>query len=113
MTATDVELSKANGTDSTAGRKTIEVRFPQGDRSLRTSTIMIVDDEPINVTVARKYLNLAGYDKFVTTTEPRDAIALAYEKQPDVVLLDVMMPQVSGLDILAALRRSTLGASPG
>jgi putative two-component system response regulator len=104
MTSTDVQLPKANEPDPTAARKSVEVRFPQGDRSLRTSTIMIVDDEPINVTVARKYLSLAGYENFVTTTESRDAIALAYEKQPDVVLLDVMMPQVSGLDILVALR---------
>ncbi len=108
MTTSDIQLPKADDPDLGVARKSTDVRFPQGDKSLRTSTIMIVDDEPINVTVVRKYLSLAGYENFATTNEPRDAIALAYSKQPDIILLDIMMPQVSGLDLLAALR-----ADPG
>lgn len=102
MTTSDIQLPKADDPDLGVARKSTDVRFPQGDKSLRTSTIMIVDDEPINVTVVRKYLSLAGYENFATTNEPRDAIALAYSKQPDIILLDIMMPQVSGLDLLAA-----------
>ena len=71
---------------------------------MRSSKIMIIDDEPINVKVARKYLKLEGYENFVTTTESREAIAIIDQERPDVVLLDIMMPHVSGLDILAALR---------
>ncbi len=65
---------------------------------------MIVDDEPINVIVAQKYLSLAGFENFITTSDPRETIALAYMNQPDLVLLDIMMPDISGLDILATLR---------
>ena len=67
-------------------------------------TIMIVDDEPINIKVAEKFLALEGYTKFVTTTQPKEAVALAIEKQPGILLLDIMMPEVSGLDILRDLR---------
>jgi putative two-component system response regulator len=71
---------------------------------VRLSKIMIIDDEPINVKVARKYLKLEGYENFVTTTESREAMALIEKERPDLILLDIMMPHISGLDILAALR---------
>ncbi len=69
---------------------------------------MIIDDEPINIFVAEKYLRLAGYTNIVTTTDPREALATLAEHQADLVLLDIMMPQFSGLEFLAALR-----ADPG
>jgi putative two-component system response regulator len=71
---------------------------------LRNAKIMIVDDEPINVKVACKYLKLEGYQNFVTTTNSKEAVDVVNREQPDVMLLDIMMPDVSGLDILAALR---------
>jgi putative two-component system response regulator len=77
--------------------------FKQDDAIL-SSKIMIIDDEPINVKVARKYLKLEGYENFVTTTDSREAIALIEKEQPDLILLDIMMPHISGIDILEALR---------
>src|SRR4051794_22257944 len=69
-----------------------------------TAKVMIVDDEPVNVKVVRKYLQIAGYTHFVTVTDATTALDVARHERPDVVLLDVMMPQVSGLEILAAMR---------
>ena len=66
--------------------------------------IMIVDDEPVNVKVSRKYLEEAGYRNFVTTSKAADAIDLLFHELPDLMLLDVMMPEISGLDILRRLR---------
>jgi putative two-component system response regulator len=74
------------------------------DEDLFASKIMIVDDEPINVKLARKLLMVEGYANFVTTTDSREAIDLISKESPDALLLDVMMPHQSGLDILAALR---------
>src|ERR1700722_18485453 len=73
---------------------------------LRTAKIMIVDDEPINVKLVRKYLVMEGYQNFVLTTDSREVMTLVEKEQPDLLLLDVMMPHVSGLDILAAVRAS-------
>ncbi|NQT13249.1 MAG: response regulator [Planctomycetes bacterium] len=74
------------------------------DQTRSSSTIMIVDDEPINVKVVQKYLRCAGYDRFVTTNDSRQALDLMREHQPDVVVLDVVMPHVTGLDILEVVR---------
>ena len=71
---------------------------------LRLAKIMIVDDEPINLKVAKKYLMLEGYQNFVTTTDSSSAVDLVGRENPDLLLLDIMMPHVSGLDILQALR---------
>jgi putative two-component system response regulator len=75
-------------------------------QALRTSKILIVDDEPINVKLARKYLSLEGYQNFILTTDSREVMALVNQQEPDLLLLDVMMPHVSGLDILASIRSS-------
>jgi putative two-component system response regulator len=69
-----------------------------------TAKIAIVDDEPINVKVVRKHLQMAGYQNFITTTDSSTAFALISREQPDVLLLDVMMPQVNGIEILSTIR---------
>ncbi len=74
------------------------------EQVLTNPKIAIVDDEPINVKVVQKYLKLAGYQRFVTTTDATEALGLITTEYPDVVLLDVMMPHVSGLEILGQLR---------
>ena len=70
----------------------------------RKSGIMIIDDESYNVLVVRKFLQHAGYENFVTTTESPQAIELMKRDLPDIVLLDIMMPEVSGIDILRVMK---------
>ena len=68
--------------------------------ALKQATIMMVDDESIIVETLENLLEDAGYKNFVSTTDPTKAIELMKTRKPDIVLLDVMMPEVSGLDIL-------------
>jgi putative two-component system response regulator len=68
------------------------------------SRIMIVDDESINIRVVRKYLEKVGYQQFIELTDSTQALTTIMREQPDVVLLDVMMPEVNGLEILHAVR---------
>ncbi|MEZ6103739.1 MAG: response regulator [Pirellulaceae bacterium] len=75
-----------------------------GRRDPRLSTVMIIDDEPVNIKVTRRYLQLAGYENFITTSESRQAFSVILERLPDLILLDVMMPEVSGLEILQQVR---------
>jgi diguanylate cyclase (GGDEF)-like protein len=74
------------------------------DVACAQSTIMMVDDEPIILETLQMFLEDAGYGNFITTTEPKKALNMVVLKKPDVVLLDVMMPEITGLEILAQMR---------
>ena len=65
--------------------------------------IMMVDDEPLAIEVTQVHLQEAGFTRFVSTSDPREALALITAKRPDVLLLDLSMPDVSGFDILARM----------
>jgi putative two-component system response regulator len=73
-------------------------------RTTSAAKVMVIDDEPTNVKVVRRLLELAGYSRFVTTTDSVTAVTQIRDERPDLVLLDLMMPQVSGLDILSEMR---------
>lgn len=66
--------------------------------------IMVIDDVPLNVKLACTHLEIAGYTNFIRETDPTKALTQIYKESPDVLLLDIMMPKVSGLDILEAIR---------
>lgn len=66
--------------------------------------IMIVDDEPINIKAIRKHLALGGYEHFCAVTESTDAMSQIIKHSPDVVLLDILMPVISGLELLRTIR---------
>jgi CheY-like chemotaxis protein len=65
--------------------------------------ILVVDDTPALLDVIRKCLEEEGYH-VRTCLESRNAVRMAQEDQPDVIMLDVVMPEVSGWEVLARLR---------
>ena len=71
--------------------------------ALKQATIMMVDDESIIIETLENLLEDAGYKHFISTTNPKEAVELMQSKKPDIVLLDVMMPEVTGLDILESM----------
>jgi putative two-component system response regulator len=71
---------------------------------LKTAKIMIVDDEEANLFTVEHHLKKVGYRQFITTTKAREAMELLDTHRPDVLLLDIRMPEISGLDILRAKR---------
>jgi CheY-like chemotaxis protein len=66
-------------------------------------SILVVDDTPALLDVVRTALQAAGY-RVVTCLESREAVRLALAERPDVIMLDVVMPEVSGWEVLARLR---------
>ncbi|HMO15482.1 MAG TPA: response regulator [Pirellulaceae bacterium] len=62
--------------------------------------IMIIDDEPLIIRVVRRFLQSSGYSRFIEITDAARAIDSIRLHRPDLILLDINMPGISGLDIL-------------
>jgi DNA-binding response OmpR family regulator len=66
-------------------------------------SVLVVDDEPTIGEVLSRYLRHAGYDTRVAR-DGAQALALAAAKRPDLVLLDIMLPDADGLEVMRRLR---------
>lgn len=69
------------------------------------STILIVEDNPRNMKLVRDVLQVKGHTTIEATTA-EDGIALAKEKIPDLVLMDIQLPKMNGIDALRVLREA-------
>ena len=66
--------------------------------------VLIIDDDPILLTMISEMLSTSGIDVF-TASNGVDGVAATQEHAPDVVILDLMMPEVSGWDVCKAIRK--------
>ena len=69
-----------------------------------THRILVVDDEPDITALVAYHLAKAGF-RVSTAANGPDALKAAREERPDIVILDLMLPGVSGYDVLAELRK--------
>ncbi len=72
-------------------------------------TILVVDDEPGIVKIARDYLERAGF-QVISAGDGPTALRLARQERPTLIVLDLMLPGMDGLDITRILRQDTLTA---
>jgi DNA-binding response OmpR family regulator len=68
--------------------------------------ILVVDDEPKMVKLVRTYLEGAGF-QVVTAADGQQALAIFRHEQPDLIVLDLMLPGIDGLDVARTVRRSS------
>src|SRR5881227_1790280 len=73
-------------------------------RMVAVATILVVDDEPRIVQLVRDYLERAGFS-VATGVDGPSALRQARERRPDLVVLDLGLPGIDGLDVARALRR--------
>jgi DNA-binding response OmpR family regulator len=71
-----------------------------------SARILIVDDEPAVTDLLAYNFRKAGYD-ILLAGDGREALKLAYEASPDLILLDLMIPEVDGLDVCRELRKTS------
>ena len=67
------------------------------------SHVLVVDDEPMVREVLERYLELDGFE-VSTADDGEAAIAAFLERRPDLVLLDLMLPRIDGLDVFRLMR---------
>jgi two-component system NtrC family sensor kinase len=70
---------------------------------LTDARILIADDEPTNIRLLERLLNQAGYRNVRATADSRQVRALYEEFQPDLILLDLMMPHLDGVVVMQQL----------
>ncbi len=68
------------------------------------ATILIVDDEAANIRLLERLLGREGYRNLASTTDARQAIPLFLQQPPDLLLLDLHMPHLSGFELLEQVR---------
>ncbi len=69
-------------------------------------TILVVDDEPKIVKQARDYLERSRF-RVVAAADGKTALAMARREQPDLIVLDLNLPEMDGLEVCRALRRES------
>jgi putative two-component system response regulator len=89
---------------------TEDLAFGFGDSAQHARMrILAIDDQLMNIELLQGLLEVAGYKNVKTLSDSRLAIDTCHSFDPDIILLDLMMPHVSGLDILRTLRSSEQG----
>jgi signal transduction histidine kinase len=72
---------------------------------LSGSRILVVDDQKPNVDLLEQILDMQGYRNVIGTTDSRQVAGICQASEPDLVLLDLHMPRLSGLEVIEQLRR--------
>lgn len=76
--------------------------IPLGE--LGDALVMMIDDEPLVIELTEAFLQGAGFRRFTSTTDASAAIPALLRERPDVVLLDIHMPRVSGFEVLTKMQ---------
>ncbi len=90
-------------TDSSPHSPVVLENPANSETVISTSTILIVDDNPQNVELLQAFLESLPV-KLVTAVDGIDALAKVAEHNPDLILLDVMMPRMSGFQVCKSLK---------
>ena len=69
-------------------------------------TILVVDDEPKIVQLVRDYLERAGF-RALTASNGKTALTVAHSEKPDLIVLDLGLPEMDGLDVTRTLRKDS------
>ena len=71
---------------------------------LSNARILMIDDEPLMIEVVKAFLEEAGYGEVIGCDDPTMAFSVIAAERPDALLLDLMMPGISGFDVLEKVR---------
>ncbi len=75
-----------------------------GNADAGAKTVLIVEDNPLNMTLFKEILELHGY-LTVAAADGDSGLALARTKRPDVILMDIQLPNMSGFEVIRHLKQ--------
>jgi PAS domain S-box-containing protein len=81
-----------------------------GANDILNASILIVDDQDVNVRLLEQLLREAGYNNVTSTTNSREVCALHRKNHYDLILLDLQMPDMDGFQVMAALNTNEADA---
>jgi len=97
----EVPIHTANAGDASLFRESVFEKLKQ-------LKIFIIDDEEATILATKRYLEQAGYDNCIYTTDSNKAIEIAIKQKPDLILLDLRMPGINGLELLKLMKQNPL-----
>lgn len=74
------------------------------EKTIKEAKILIVDDQPANVILIEKMLDIDGYINVLSTTDPTQVEEIYLQQNSDLVLLDLNMPEMDGYQVLSKIR---------
>ncbi|MCG9881093.1 MAG: response regulator [Bacteroidia bacterium] len=78
------------------------------NENLLNAKILIVDDQESNIEVLEDLLAMRNFSNVISTKDPRTVLSLVQTEKPDIILLDLMMPYLSGFDVMNQLKNEGL-----
>jgi two-component system cell cycle response regulator DivK len=79
-------------------------KAPAHQQNARRNRILIVEDNPVSLTLLKQLLKVHGYE-VLGTPEGLQALDLARDEQPDLILMDIRLPDISGLEVTRLLKQ--------
>jgi two-component system, cell cycle response regulator DivK len=92
-------MSKSEHGDTAEGAKT-----PEHQENAKGKRILIVEDDRLSMTLLSDFLNVHGYT-IMKASDGSEAVNLARDGQPDLILMDIRLPKISGLDVTRLLKQ--------
>jgi putative two-component system response regulator len=80
--------------------------------AVKSARIMVVDDQPVNVRLLERLLEVSGFTEVVSTTDSSAVVSLCAEAEPDLIVLDLQMPDPDGFEVMGMLSPWIRGATP-
>jgi two-component system cell cycle response regulator DivK len=79
-------------------------KIPEREGNANGKLILIVEDDRLSMTLLSDFLHAHGY-RILKTSEGSEAIKLARDEKPDLILMDIRLPGMSGLDVTRLLKQ--------